>query len=133
MQFVGRADGDLKSYLLQNAMAVAMPSRGWEAFPLVVLEAFAAGRPVLGSDIPGLADVVVDGTTGLLVDAESIADWAAALRRVREDVPWRTAAGVAARAAVDGFDWDTITRRHVALYERLIAEKGTPDVQPGLR
>ena len=48
LRLVGRVSGDQKIYLLQNALAVVMPSRGWEAFPLVVLEAYAAGRPVVG-------------------------------------------------------------------------------------
>ena len=119
VRFVGRADGDRKTYLLQNAAAVAVPSRGWEAFPLVVLEAYAAGRPVLASRIVGLDDRVDHGTTGLLVDADDVAGWSAALTRARDDLAWRTAAGAAARRVAADFDWPTIAAQHVALYERL--------------
>ena len=120
VRLVGRVGGADKAYLLQNAMAVVMPSRGWEAFPLVVLEAYAAGRPVVASAVPGLEDLVTS-RTGLLVPADSATDWATALDRVRSDDGWQSAAGTAARAAAAGYEWDAIARRHVELYARLIA------------
>ena len=131
VRLVGRVERAAKAYLLQNAVAVVMPSRGWEAFPLVVLEAYAAGRPVIASAVPGLQDLVTSDT-GLLVPAESPGDWAAAIGRARNDVDWRARAGDSARRAAAGYEWDVIARRHVELYERLLAEKGTPDVHPGL-
>ena len=118
VSLVGRVAGAEKAYLLRNAMAVVMPSRGWEAFPLVVLEAYAAGRPVVASAVAGLEDLVTPDT-GLLVPPESPTEWAAAMRRVWEDQPWRESAGQAARAAAKGYEWDAIARRHVELYERL--------------
>ena len=48
---------------------LAMPSR-WEGFGLTAAEAMAAGKPVVGSDVPGLAEVVTDGKTGFLVPVE---------------------------------------------------------------
>ena len=119
VRFVGRADGATKAYLLQNAAAVAMPSRGWEAFPLVVLEAYAAGRPVLGSRIAGLEDVIDDGVTGLLVSEGDVGGWTAAVTRALHDEPWRTAAGRAAGPFAAGHDWAAIAARHVDLYARL--------------
>ncbi len=118
VRLVGRVAGDAKAYLLQKAAAVVMPSRGWEAFPLVVLEAFAAGRPVVASAVPGLVDLVTP-ETGLLVPPEAVAEWAAALRRVREDQVWLDGVGRAARGVAADYDWDAIARRHVDLYTRL--------------
>ena len=48
-----------------------VPSRIWEAFGVVVVESLAAGRPVIASQLPGLADLVRPGETGLLVPPES--------------------------------------------------------------
>ena len=79
---VGRVDGADKTYLLQNSVCTVMPSRVWEAFPLVLLESFAAGRPVLGSAIPGIADLVRDGETGRLVPEESPQHLANAIRNM---------------------------------------------------
>jgi glycosyltransferase involved in cell wall biosynthesis len=64
---------------------VAVPSQWMETGPLTVLEAFAAGVPVLGSDLGGIAEKVTDGVDGLLVQPfDSVTAWSAALRRVVE-------------------------------------------------
>lgn len=55
-----------------------MPSR-WESFGYVAAEAAALGRPVVASNIPALAEVVVPGENGALVDPEDVDGWAAAL------------------------------------------------------
>jgi glycosyltransferase involved in cell wall biosynthesis len=61
---------------------VAVPSQWLETGPLVVLEAFAAGVPVLGSALGGLLDKVKDGVDGLLIRPyDSVEAWSAALRR----------------------------------------------------
>ena len=68
VRFVGWARGTTKTYLLQNARLSVAPSRDWEAFGLVVLEAFAAGCPVIATRLPGLADLIEpDRIDGLFV------------------------------------------------------------------
>jgi len=59
--------------------AVAVPSIGLETGPLVVLEAFAAGRPVLGSALGGIAEWVQHGVNGLLIPPGDAKAWAHAL------------------------------------------------------
>jgi glycosyltransferase involved in cell wall biosynthesis len=120
VRLVGRVSGDTKTWLLQNAMCQVVPSRGWEAFPLVVLEAYAAGRPVIGSRIPGLEDVIIPEKTGLLVEPESHDDLAAALLRLRDDPRWVAQAGENARAMAQDYGWDLIARRHIELYRGLL-------------
>jgi glycosyltransferase involved in cell wall biosynthesis len=115
----GRVERGMKTYLLQNAMCVVVPSRGWEAFPLVVLEAYAAGRPVIGSRIPGLQDVIIPEETGLLFEAESVDDLARVLRRVTDDPQWVDRAGAAAKKRATDYSWDRIARLHIELYQSL--------------
>ena len=91
--------------------AVIVPSQWLETGPLVVLEAFAAGVPVVGSRLGGIAELVTDGVDGVLVDPPgSVAAWGAALRRLVEAPallprlragirPGRTMADVAAETA----------------------------------
>jgi glycosyltransferase involved in cell wall biosynthesis len=119
VRLAGRVTGTDKVWLLQNALCTVMPSRGWEAFPLVVLEGFAAGRPVIASRIAGLEDLIDDGVTGLLVKEESVEELGAALRRAWAEPQWIERAGAAAANIAAGFDWSVIAQRHLNLYESL--------------
>ena len=60
---------------------IAVPSRWLETGPLVVLEAFAAGVPVLGADLGGIAELVHNGIDGILVPPDDTVAWAAAIVR----------------------------------------------------
>ena len=77
--------GDVVSRLAAYDL-IAVPSQWMETGPLVVLEAFQAGTPVLGSALGGIADKVHDGVDGLLVTPfNSIPAWTHALRRCAGD------------------------------------------------
>ena len=60
-----RTGEDLKN-LFRNAAFLLLPSEWYENAPMTVLEAFAYGKPVVGSDIGGIPEMVVEGKTGLL-------------------------------------------------------------------
>jgi glycosyltransferase involved in cell wall biosynthesis len=64
---------------MQRCDIVAVPSRWLETGPLVVLEAFDAGTPVLGARLGGIAELVTDGEDGILVPPERPAAWAGAI------------------------------------------------------
>jgi glycosyltransferase involved in cell wall biosynthesis len=64
---------------------LAAPSQQFETGPLVVLEAFAAGLPVVGTRLGGIAEQVRDGVNGLLIEAGSVRAWSEAFRALRED------------------------------------------------
>jgi glycosyltransferase involved in cell wall biosynthesis len=67
--------------LLKKYHLLAVPSQGLETGPLVILEAFAAGTPVLGSNLGGIAELVHHDVDGILVDPTSVEAWAAAIQR----------------------------------------------------
>lgn len=81
---------------LADADVVLVPSIAKETGPLVVLEAFAAGTPVIGSDLAGIAERVRDGVDGLLVAPGDPVAWAGAIARVAgdRDLLARLAAGI---------------------------------------
>jgi glycosyltransferase involved in cell wall biosynthesis len=70
---------------LRDFDILAVPSQWLETGPLVVLEAFSAGTPVIGSNLGGVAELVRDGVDGLLVEHDSVVDWAHALQRLATD------------------------------------------------
>ncbi len=62
-----------------------LPSLSYEGSPLSVLEAYAAGVPVIANRLGALPELVVHGETGLLVEPGDVGDLAAALRRLSDD------------------------------------------------
>jgi glycosyltransferase involved in cell wall biosynthesis len=69
---------------------MVVPSQWLETGPLVALEAFAAGLPVIGSALGGLSELIVDHVNGLLVRPfQSVPQWTEVLRRVASDRPLR--------------------------------------------
>ncbi len=117
--FVGNVLGATKSYLLQHARCLAVPSRQWEAFPLVVCEAYSAGCPVIATQIAGLSDLVEPGRTGWLVAPDCPTELATALERAFDDGRDTAAYRDAVLSFAHRHDWGNIARRHIDLYEEL--------------
>lgn len=67
---------------LRQYHALVAPSQVLETGPLVVLEAFAAGIPVIGSNLGGIAELVTTGVDGLLVDPASVSAWQAMFQQL---------------------------------------------------
>ena len=122
--FVGWADGATKSYLLQNALCTVVPSRRPEAFGLVVLESYAAGRPVVASRVPGLEELVAERESGLLVPPDSVEALARALQELAANRDRADAMGRQGRAWVQRYSWRAVAERHVELYASLVASHG---------
>jgi len=129
VRFAGRVEGKTKIWLLQNALATVMPSRVWEAFPLVLLETYAAGRGVIGSRVPGISDLVREGRTGRLFRDEDAGELAALLRELFADPQQAQAMGAEAWRVAQEYSWDSVARLHLALYEQLISEHRGGQVQ----
>jgi glycosyltransferase involved in cell wall biosynthesis len=100
---------------------LVQPSRA-DNLPLSILEAMAAGLPVVGTRVGGIPELLVDGETGLLVEPESPRALADALEQLAGDPERARELGRngAARAA-EHFSPDGIAARMVALYEGLCA------------
>ena len=114
--FIGHSDYPDKAAWLQNAFCTIVPSRTWESFGLVVLESYAAGTPVIATDLPGLVDLVQEGETGLIVPPEAPAALADAIKRLSADPAWARRMGQQARCVAQDHGWEAIARRHLDLY-----------------
>jgi glycosyltransferase involved in cell wall biosynthesis len=108
---------------VQNPLAgidvLVQPSRA-DNLPLAILEAMAAGLPVIGTRTGGIPELVLDGETGLLVPPERPDELAAALDSLAADRERRLELGRRGRERVrEHFSADAIARRTVELYEEL--------------
>ena len=100
---------------LAGADVLVLPSEA-EGFGLVLIEAMAAGVPVVATDAPGIRDVVRHGVTGLLVPVGSPASLAVAIRKVLEDFDLRRSLLTHATADVRRrFAWERILRSYQSL------------------
>jgi len=85
IQFHAPVPRDEVMSTLCNYDLLAVPSQWLETGPLVILEAFAAGVPVIGSRLGGIAELVRDGVDGILVQPADVECWSRAFRRLSED------------------------------------------------
>lgn len=108
--------------LLRQASLLALSSKT-EALPNVILEAMAAGLPVVASRVGGVPELVVPGLTGWLVAPGDALGLAAALGQVLRDPDTRQAMGRAGRRRAEKeFSLQTMTRRYEAVLDRLLAQ-----------
>jgi phosphatidyl-myo-inositol alpha-mannosyltransferase len=114
---LGRVSDAEKHAALQAADVLAAPSLGGESFGMVLTEGFAAGTPVVASDIAGYRDVVSDGVDGLLVPRADPTALAETLRDLALD-PERTAAlGAAAAESAERYAWPKVAAQVSEVYE----------------
>ena len=93
-----------------------------DGLPIVVLEAMAAGRPVVATDLAGIPLAVEPGKTGLLVPEKDPEALAAAILEVLADPEAARRMGAAGREKVrNELSWDAIARRHDELFRRAVA------------
>jgi len=127
---LGRVDDVRKHALLASSDVLCAPSLGGESFGMVLTEAFAAGTPVVASDIAGYRDVVRDGVDGLLVPRGDATSLAEALRDLWLDPGRREAMGAAAAERAERFAWPHVASEVLDAYADALA---TPAPQGALR
>lgn len=102
---------------LRRSLFTVVPSLLPETFGLVALETAAAGKPIVASDIGGLAEVVVDGETGLLTAPGSRGALREAMQRLIADDGLRARMGEAAMRRAGEFGPDAVVPRFEEAYE----------------
>jgi phosphatidylinositol alpha-mannosyltransferase len=123
---LGKVDDATKVQILREADVLAAPSLGGESFGMVLTEAFAAGTPVVASDIAGYRDVVNDGTDGILVPRGDAAALGEALRALALDSARRDALASAALETARQYAWPRVAAQVLEAYEDAIAI-GSPE------
>jgi glycosyltransferase involved in cell wall biosynthesis len=116
-RFLGYREDPIR--LLVAADVFCLSSR-FEGLPIAMLEAMAAGLPVVATRVGGVPGVVTDGTEGRLVPAGDPAALAAALAQL-EDAGLRSRMATAATERVRAFGIDRAVQRQQELYEQLAA------------
>jgi len=109
---------------LKRAAFLILPSEWYEGFPHVVLEAYACGVPIIASRIGTLADIVLDGRTGLLYEPQDHGDLAAKVAWLARHPEEGTKMGLAARAEYETkYTGNRNYRLLMEIYTKVIANR----------
>ena len=130
VEFLGRVDDDEKAALYRTADVYVSPATGGESFGIVLLEAMAAGTPVVCSDIHGYKGVVRRGREGLLVPPHKPKALATALGHLLAEPEMATRMGAAGQVRAEEFSWERVAAKVDDYYgfviRRLAAQGALP-------
>jgi phosphatidylinositol alpha-mannosyltransferase len=112
--FAGRVMDERPDYYA-SAHVFCAPTR-IASFGVTLLEAMAAGTPILASDIDGFREVLHHGVEGELVPPDDTAAWASAIVRLARDPARAAAYGAAGLRNVARYDWRNVAREVLAVY-----------------
>ena len=101
----------------------ALPSKGYESFGMVLIEAMAAGKPVIGTATGGIPEIIVDNQTGLLVTPGSVDELAKAIERLIAEPGFRQRLIAAGQQTVKENFTDTASASKVAAILEAIRNK----------
>jgi glycosyltransferase involved in cell wall biosynthesis len=98
---------------------VVAPSR-WEGFGLMLVEAMAAGRPIIATEVGAIPEVIGNSGAALLIPPDDAPSLAAAMRNLTRDQKSWSAMAAAGRARQHAFSWAESTARLTAIYHRVL-------------
>jgi phosphatidylinositol alpha-mannosyltransferase len=127
---LGKVDDEAKHAALQRADVLSAPSLGGESFGMVLTEAFAAGTPVVASDIAGYRDVVRNGVDGVLHQRGNATELAEGLQELYYEPERRLEMARAARERAQRFAWPRVAEEVLQAYEDA---RAMPAIEGGLR
>ena len=121
VQLIGQQPRAAITRLLQQCTVFVLASR-FETFGIAALEAMACGKPVVGTSVDGILEIVDDGENGLIVSPDDPRSLAAALDRLLADASLRRTLGTAARARVrEQFHRERMGQNYMQIFQELVA------------
>ncbi|MEY3558283.1 MAG: phosphatidylinositol alpha-mannosyltransferase [Actinomycetota bacterium] len=125
IEWLGRISDSEKISRMGRASVFCAPSLHGESFGVVLLEAMAAGTPVVASNLDGYRNVATDDETALLVETGNVASLAAAIARVLVDSRLAARLTTNGREHAQRFSMDALADRYVEMYERALHMEAT--------
>jgi phosphatidyl-myo-inositol alpha-mannosyltransferase len=120
VEFLGRVSDAEKAQLFKTADIFVSPATGRESFGIVLLEAMAAGTPIVCSDIHGYKGVVQRGRQAILVPPHDAKSLAAGISELLGDAELRARMGAAGLERAEQFGWEHVTAKVEDYYRFVI-------------
>lgn len=118
--FLGRVSDQERAGLFASASVYVAPQTGGESFGIVLVEAMAAGAPVVASALPAFRAVLGGGELGALFEVGDPADLARVVNEVLDDPVRRTTLSVRGAAAARRYDWSRLVGDIEAVYAAVV-------------
>lgn len=133
--FTGFLSGQQLVDVVSGAKCVVLPSEWYENGPYAIMEAMAAGKPVIVSDLGGLPEIVSDGETGYVFEAFKPDGLAACINKVEtlDLQEYEAMSAVSTARAKELFAADSYVERLISVYRELIEENRRRDLCESLR
>lgn len=123
VEYLGPLDHDQVIKLMQDSNALIIPSLWYEGFPMVVVEAFSVGLPILGSNLGNTGSLIHDCYNGLLFvpgDANSLANSISEFILNRTNIDfWQNAR----KTFLENFTAEISYQKLISIYQRVVASK----------
>jgi len=116
-QFIGRKNHEEAVELFLGCAFFVLSSRADEGLPVVSVEALAAGAPMVATRSGGTPEAIQDGVNGLIIPKDDIDALEAAMHRMAGDSALRDSMRIANSIRAREYDWSSISRKYVAVYE----------------
>lgn len=122
--FTGRVSDDMRARYFKSAHVYCSPATGNESFGIVLLEAMAAGAPVVATGIAGYASVIRHGHDGLLVPPKDEDALAAAIETLVRDPSLRARLSANGVRTADAFRWERVAAKVMDFYAEFAPRAG---------
>ena len=123
VRFIGPVSEDDLPRYYRTCHVFCAPSTGFESFGIILLEAMAAGKPIVASNIAGYRGVLEDGEEGLLVQPEDERRLAEALISLLKDPSLRERMGRQGQATATDYAWHKVAQQVLDYYRELLEKK----------
>jgi phosphatidyl-myo-inositol alpha-mannosyltransferase len=121
VHLLGQVSEADKARMLRSVDVYCAPNLGGESFGIILLEAMAAGAPILASDLDPFRRVLDDGRAGMLFRTGDPAALAGGLSALLDDPGRRARLAAVGTEVVAAYDWPVVARQVVAVYETVVA------------
>ena len=124
VEFIGFKSGDELKDIVSNAKFIVVPSEWYENNPLTIVEAYSCGKPVIGADIAGISEIVIDGKTGFTFKSRDSIDLSEKIKKasIISDIDYISMCDNAFRFALENFNSSVNYNRLIDFYRLIISQ-----------
>ncbi|MBI3688959.1 MAG: glycosyltransferase family 4 protein [Actinobacteria bacterium] len=126
VDLLGQVSEDDKARMLRSVDLYCAPNTGGESFGIILLEAMAAGTPIVASDLEAFRRVLADGLAGVLFRTGDAAELATTLDALLADPERRRELAETGSRQVHGYDWPIVVAQVTRVYETVTAAQPRP-------